>query len=559
MKQPTLTWKFTYIALAVAVVQSDRQLWYAAALAWFVLIFWLLIASVFSRIVRSVIPVRPGVLLLPVFFFSITGVHTELNDPPGAPQEWFSYAGSPDNPQYDRAFLIRAELTEFVSPGNFIADIQILEKQKQIRYMTYRTVKKYKQPLRLRSFLSINDKDLRQGCILTARVTGRAAPHKPGNTGFASYLKRKRADSILRLSKKYNVLNTDCKVTARSQIRSSVRKTLNSALDATSAAIATGLLFGKSGYLERELKDQARHLGILHLFAASGLHLGIFYGCLYLPLAVIYGKKSRTALSLPLIPAAVYLWLLDFPVSLSRAFLFLSLFALRAYLHRSVSTANHLANTAIILLIWQPYETASVSGALSFGAVSGILYFYKSFEEDLFAPGTGRPAGRLRKALLKTGSFIRAQLSVSLSAGLFTSPVIAFTFRGFPYFSTAANMILVPVAGILLPVLYFTVAVHYVLVPFTRADFVWIPVQFLFHVFTGLTRFLSNYSLFIDYESAWNFALFFSILIAGMAIIYRHYRPDWKKRIRRKTVWLILLLPFVAGLTYAVAFTFGNP
>lgn len=89
-----------------------------------------------------------------------------------------------------------------------------------------------------------------------------------------------------------------------------------------SSGIALGMLTGRAGWMDFKTKSLARSLGILHVFAASGLHLGIFYGVLFWPLSRLFGSKHGLATVPPLVVAAGYVWMLNFPISLVRAFFF---------------------------------------------------------------------------------------------------------------------------------------------------------------------------------------------------------------------------------------------
>jgi len=72
-------------------------------------------------------------------------------------------------------------------------------------------------------------------------------------------------------------------------------------------------------------------------------------------------------------------------------------------------------------LLWMPNEFVSLSGALSFGAVIGIFFFYKIIHEILSLS----PLSSLR--------IVASQIALTVSAGLFTTPLLIYFFHGFSF------------------------------------------------------------------------------------------------------------------------------
>jgi len=182
--------------------------------------------------------------------------------------------------------------------------------------------------------------------------------------------------------------------------------------------IALGMLTGKSGWMDRDTKSTAAGLGILHLFAASGLHLGILYAVLYWPLSKLLGPKHGLATAPPLVVAAAYVWLLDFPVSLVRAFCFVSLFTLRSFVHRRIVTIDHLMNTALLTALFFPDSMISLSALLSFSAVGGILFLFEPINGLFKANLKKRPVPFIIRIPSAIVHFFRQQGQISFAASL---------------------------------------------------------------------------------------------------------------------------------------------
>ena len=281
------------------------------------------------------------------------------------------------------------------------------------------------------------------GCQFQFVIFKKRAIRNPPDNGFGEYLKKNKMQGILYV--KNNIRNLDCSHPSRyGKTLLFLREKLKAANFSPDAlAVTLGMLLGNSGYLPKELKEQGRELGILHLFAASGLHLGILYIMFHLPLSIRYGKKSKIALLIPLITCLCYLFLLDFPVSLTRAFTFIVLYTIAALGHFRLAPANLIINTAIILFLFmQNNVIASLGSLLSFGAVSGILFFYPVLEKT---------ANDLWQKKSKIFDLLLKQLFISVSASLGTALSILIFFQSYSFFAIVANVILVPLASLLLP------------------------------------------------------------------------------------------------------------
>lgn len=380
----------------------------------------------------------------------------------------------------------------------------------------------------------LKEKQLHSGCSGRMRFYGYSKIQIPGSDSFGNYIKKNGA-ALYSFSKSKTFLSLECNEPAfREKFRLSVQRLLSSSEGFTSRGrgAAMGMLFGKSGYLDRESKESVKKLGILHLFAASGLHLGIFYLCIYFPLSVIFGRRHPVSLLLPLPLCFVFLYLLYFPVSLSRAFAFLSIHALKSILHRRLSLYVFFLNTLIVLILFFPENTVSLSGLLSFSAVFGILFFYKSIREIAGLKGRG-----IRE-------FVYSQAGISAAAGLLVSPILIVSFSFYSFSSLAANMIFVPAVSLILPILYFSTIAGLL---FTGV----IPEFFLdlsgrsIEYFLYASEVMKSCSFWMKYEYWFVFPLIVSFCLFFLLLFYRVLEPVkktvWKKKLRLPFFVLIFL------------------
>ncbi|MCB1138670.1 MAG: ComEC/Rec2 family competence protein [Leptospiraceae bacterium] len=532
----TLGWKLAVIVLCGILIElygrQARPILFSVGLMLIPALFALTILGRFSPAILSCLPAHSlSALLIPLLILAIAS--SVKRPEPQPPDLWFSF--SSEEPDYEHRILATARIRESINPGLYFASIKIHSYDRDLDPSFYGKQWEYAAPPGFRggpelfasryenpflTALSVDSENLYQGCSLRLQVYGRGVPDRPYG-GFGDYLRSKGAKSYLRVYNKWHVLESHCPPDFRATLRSRLFDILNRDMSRAAAQVSRAILLGESGWMDRDLKQAARRLGILHLFAASGLHLGIFYGVFFLPIAWKTGRKHPAALFLPLVPCAFYVWTLYFPVSLCRAFVFLTLIAIRSLVHRPVDVYHHLANTALVLLVLDPGAFYSLSGYLSFGAVSGILLFYRPLEQGLF------------KASHWTTRLLRSQLALSLSATLFIAPLLLWTFKEQPFTAHLSNIIMVPFTGLILPPVYLMVSVQLILPagldgPMVQGlHWLWGWVAQLMEGFVWLTRTLSQYSILVEYSGIWNFAFllsWISILLIFTGTLLRRRR-----------------------------------
>lgn len=324
--------------------------------------------------------------------------------------------------------------------------------KKRYRMSKWKTTQKFSktsnQSRKFQALITIyNSPVFHKGCRLKMRIYGRGVPGKTSKS-FQKYLSSMAMSTAWRASGRYHIISHSCPpMGIRSQIRQKIHFMLeNNIRNRQIRNLLTALVFGKSSFLDYDTRQIIARTGILHLFAASGLHLGIFYLCFYLPLGFLLGKRSWITLLLSLLPCLLFVYILKFPLSLVRAFIFICIHSIYTLSYKKTCKTTLVLNTLIIIAFIMPQKLLSIGNVLSFGAVTGILYFYKTLHIQLL----------IRSKLLQ---FAWAQFCLSVTASLFTTPIVIFIFGGYPALSLIYNIILVPITGFILPFLYLTMGV----------------------------------------------------------------------------------------------------
>ena len=205
--------------------------------------------------------------------------------------------------------------------------------------------------------------------------------------------------------------------------------------------MAAGLLLGVKGGIDEDFLSQMRTLGMGHILAVSGLHVG-FVVLVLLGLArlVPWGQAPRVAgVGIGLLG---YTLITGAPPSVVRASIMAILFLWGRALERKPDVWNILAAAAIISLLIHPRSLFTASFQLSFSAVAGILHIYP----------------RLRGALQGTAAggwiygrwpsrFVADLFLVGLGAQAGTLPVTLIIFHSFSVYGLLANLMVIPLAG----------------------------------------------------------------------------------------------------------------
>ncbi|MGQ2871792.1 ComEC/Rec2 family competence protein, partial [Leptospira santarosai] len=194
------------------------------------------------------------------------------------------------------------------------------------------------------------------------------------STSFPEKFQKHRQKNVIRVSQK-NPFGKPERI-FQEKFRKQVLLELKEAdLEKNTNRVALGLIFGEAKQLSREFKTKAKEGGILHLFAASGLHLGILMGVQYRLLSLIPSFGHKLPRIVPLLTGFLYLSALGYPVSLSRAWIFAGMLLFQGLFFRKLRPVDLLLGSAWILWIADPPGFYTVSFCLSFGAVAGIFLF----------------------------------------------------------------------------------------------------------------------------------------------------------------------------------------
>lgn len=334
---------------------------------------------------------------------------------------------------------------------------------------------------------------------------------------MAEYLKHNGAVSMLTIQSIDGVVATDSWVTFLLNRRTAVKEHIRKHFPESLATEAEALLIGERENMDLEDQRIYQTLGISHLFAISGLHVGIASGLLYVVLVRLRVRKE-TALIVLLIVLPLYAVLAGGAPSVWRAVSMVSLVVLGKVIGFKLPLANIMLTSVVLFILWDPYVMYKIGFQLSYGATFGIVYSLKQLE-NVQSP-------------IVTGFIITFISQVTLY------PLLLFHFYELSLSSFLVNSLFVPLfTVIILPVNFLLIGLTAVCLP--AADLVF----YFYEPFRGWIEEFMKVLASLPYQ-LWTpgkpsvFVVF--LLMASVYIFY--FKAERRFHVRQL---LILLVPAV--------------
>lgn len=204
--------------------------------------------------------------------------------------------------------------------------------------------------------------------------------------------------------------------------------------------IAKALVFGDKSDLDPEVSRAYRQAGVVHVLCVSGMHLGIITWLLMLLLKGLRGRSGRW---MRFGIVCLFLWgyalLTGLSASVCRAACMFTFMQAGLCFGRRLPVERSLLLSAWLLLLLRPDWLLDLGFLLSYMAVGGIVFLQPK----------AYPAVVEKHKLLKK---IVAMSAVSWAAQCATGPLSLYCFGQFPVYFWVANLIVAPLASLLLPV-----------------------------------------------------------------------------------------------------------
>ena len=277
--------------------------------------------------------------------------------------------------------------------------------------------------------------------LVTGRLRSPQPARNPGGFDARTYYASRGVYALMsvRDAAGYRVTLRNRSISWQTAVIDPLRRSIDQSIDRTmrgdSAALLRGILLGERQQLPEDLIDTFRTIGLAHILAVSGLHVGLITLVVYTLLFVLRLPRHLVAAG-TLGVLILYAFITNLTPSVIRATIMAGLFLVGRQMDRQTDTVNILAVAAIVILLIWPSALFDLSFQLSFLATYAIITGYPRLKELL--------PERLSRSEKWWARWLRDGLLVSVAAQLGTLPVVAGTFNQVSWMSAAANLFIGP-------------------------------------------------------------------------------------------------------------------
>ena len=331
------------------------------------------------------------------------------------------------------------------------------------------------------------------------------------------------------------------------QLRSNIIEKIDNHLPEQEGSVLTSILFGSSE-IDSDVLENFRNIGVAHVLAVSGLHTGVIY--LFIrALLRLFKVGNKTTFILTTIGLVGYVLLTGMSVSVIRASIMLWFLCLANLMDKKGDSFNFLCIAALLILFFNPLALFTVSFQMSFVAVLSIVLFVPVIENRIRTKNK-----YLRKLLL----FI----SVSMIVQIAVAPITAYYFHTFSVVSLLANLLVVPMIGLLLIIALFGL----IFTPFPQiAEIIFMFVEKLLSYSIYIADLLSKLPhayLYVRSPKWYVFVFIYMLMLFGFG--YLHSKKEKDRRFAMVILCVVMVsfaisyLPPLFTKVYFIDVGFGD-
>ena len=221
------------------------------------------------------------------------------------------------------------------------------------------------------------------------------------------------------------------------RLRLACARAVEARLPPLEATVLEGILWGDRGELPATLRQEFSDTGTVHVLTTAGLHLGIFAALVtWLLVRLPLPRLART--TIVILSSWGYAALAGLHVPTMRAATMLSAGAIAFESGRGRSPSAVLAAAAFAVALPHPLVLLSPSFSMSFACVGGIALLSPALHAAGLNDDLGLPAHVIE--------LMRTSLAVQIAMW----PLQALYFQAFTPWAVFANMLVVPLVGIIM-------------------------------------------------------------------------------------------------------------
>lgn len=244
---------------------------------------------------------------------------------------------------------------------------------------------------------------------------------------YKKYNENRGVFKQVKLNQIKNIKSEDSIVDKIKSIRAKMSLKISNEITFDKSGYFEALILGDKNYLQREDINAFKKLGISHLLAISGLHLGLLISIIYYILQKL-NFTSNLIENIIIIILPCYMGISGFSPSVIRAGLMIMVYLILR--RKNIANIDSLLITFLIMTIINPLYIFDIGFELSFFITFSLLMSTEYIK--------------------KSKNKLQSSLKISVISFLASMPILISNFYTVPYISVLSNIILVPIFSIII-------------------------------------------------------------------------------------------------------------
>ena len=257
----------------------------------------------------------------------------------------------------------------------------------------------------------------------------------PGQFDYRAYMLNKQVYLRFSLRQSLYVDTKQSLYTGLMAVRRMLQEQLNKneKLSTSSKALVSALLLGNRSQLDEQTTATFQRLGLMHILAISGLHIGLI--AVFVSKILSFLKTRQRSFILLL-----FLWsfacIAGFSPSVFRTVLLFSLVVFAQSVRSKQPTSESIGLALFLSLLFKPYWLFDVGFQLSYVAVLGIVWLMPLFKNNYTSS--------------RIVNYFLSLCYVSFVAQLCVLPLQLYYFHSFSWTFIGSNLVVIPLITLLL-------------------------------------------------------------------------------------------------------------
>ena len=267
--------------------------------------------------------------------------------------------------------------------------------------------------------------------------------------------------------------------------------------------INRAILLGDNTRIKKDLKDKIRYIGLSHIFAMSGLHIGLVIAIFYFIFKKTIKNKKLIEVLLLILITLYYISVKESP-SFTRAYIMAIVYLLGKLFYEKVDLGKTLFISAIVSSLINPTVIFSVSFQLSYGAMIAIIYIFPYVR-------------KINYKKLKILDYILFTTTIQI----FLMPITVYYFNTIQFLSVISNLILLPLASFYITVNYIVLFLENFYLSFLLKPI----VEILYKILIYLIDFFSELP-YLSVEYINKNLIYIYVVVFVIIVIYKNMKKS---------------------------------